>query len=62
MNNQLDLAPFHFNQGSIMLPASWQDTSILVLNSTDEKMAPVSPSPVTICHGGWHSVSLPSGK
>ncbi|MGJ0626029.1 DcrB-related protein [Xenorhabdus bovienii] len=37
MNNQLDLAPFHFNQGSITLPASWQDASILVLSSTDEK-------------------------
>ncbi|MBD1228113.1 DUF1795 domain-containing protein [Xenorhabdus griffiniae] len=37
MNNQLDLTPFHFNQGTIMLPASWQDASILVLNSTDEK-------------------------
>jgi hypothetical protein len=37
MNTKLDLAPFHFNQGSIMLPASWQDASILVLNSPDEK-------------------------
>ncbi len=37
MNNQPDLAPFHFNQGTIMLPASWQDASILVLNSPDEK-------------------------
>ncbi|CDM88536.1 DcrB-related protein [Xenorhabdus bovienii] len=37
MNNTHVLAPFHFNQGSVMLPASWQDASILVLNSQDEK-------------------------
>ncbi|MDC9598105.1 DUF1795 domain-containing protein [Xenorhabdus anantnagensis] len=37
MNNKLDLSPFHFNAGIIMLPASWQDASILVLNSPDEK-------------------------
>ncbi|MCP9269563.1 DUF1795 domain-containing protein [Xenorhabdus sp. XENO-1] len=37
MNNKLNLSPFHFNQGTIMLPASWQDASILVLNSQDEK-------------------------
>ncbi|MBD2782763.1 DUF1795 domain-containing protein [Xenorhabdus sp. 42] len=37
MTNTLDLTPFHFNQGVIMLPASWQDASILVLNSQDEK-------------------------
>ncbi|MDX8001025.1 DUF1795 domain-containing protein [Xenorhabdus sp. Reich] len=37
MNNKLDLSPFHFNAGTIMLPTSWQDASILVLNSADEK-------------------------
>ncbi|MBC8954961.1 hypothetical protein Xenpb_03758 [Xenorhabdus sp. PB62.4] len=37
MTDKLDLSPFHFNQGTIMLPSSWQDASILVLNSPDEK-------------------------
>ncbi|MBD2797163.1 DUF1795 domain-containing protein [Xenorhabdus sp. 18] len=37
MMNKPDLSPFHFNQGTIMLPTSWQDASILVLNSPDEK-------------------------
>ncbi|PHM64978.1 hypothetical protein Xsto_02439 [Xenorhabdus stockiae] len=37
MTDKLDLSPFRFNQGTIMLPANWQDASILVLNSPDEK-------------------------
>ncbi|BET95269.1 DcrB-related protein [Xenorhabdus taiwanensis] len=37
MNDKLDLSPFHFNAGTLMLPSSWQDASILVLNSPDEK-------------------------
>ncbi|PHM33477.1 hypothetical protein Xmau_04525 [Xenorhabdus mauleonii] len=37
MTDKLNLSPFHFNAGTLMLPASWQDASILVLNSADEK-------------------------
>ncbi len=29
--------PFHFNAGSVMVPRDWQDVSILVLNSPDDK-------------------------
>ncbi|WP_434525435.1 DcrB-related protein [Photorhabdus asymbiotica] len=31
------LVPFHFNAGSVMVPRDWQDVSILVLNSPDDK-------------------------
>ncbi|MGJ0638721.1 DcrB-related protein [Xenorhabdus bovienii] len=37
MTDKLDLSAFHFNAGTIKLPASWQDSSILVLNSPDDK-------------------------
>ncbi|OCQ51757.1 hypothetical protein Ppb6_02870 [Photorhabdus australis subsp. thailandensis] len=31
------LVPFHFNAGAVMVPRDWQDVSILVLNSPDDK-------------------------
>ncbi|MGV8005286.1 DcrB-related protein [Photorhabdus temperata subsp. temperata] len=37
MTQKTPLVPFHFNAGSVNVPHDWQDVSILVLSSPDDK-------------------------
>ncbi|AJJ61649.1 DcrB-related protein [Yersinia aldovae] len=42
MSNPNELSPFHFNEGSIELPAAWKDLSVLVLSAADNDKSGIS--------------------
>lgn len=38
----IPLTPFHFNEGTLQLPASWKDLSVLVLSAADNDSSGIS--------------------